>query len=487
IHRDIKPANLIQMPAPEGSVGAESSVGVVKITDFGLAMFTEHDPEKLKLTTGDKIMGSPAFMSPEQFVGNAVDFRSDIYSLGATAWNLLFGTPPFAGGSVAALFQQKTRPLVIADDLPIDLPSNQWQLLMGMMDPNPDRRPDSYETLIDAIDRLDVSKEMQETIELPVTLQSTPLSMSEQPTIRRPVVGVPGSVSPEAVTQQIVPKTAVSADKGDADRAIAQTKTTSLEPVSGSGIEEEGIAADTSREGDASDTRFAARWQRWVAGVVVAVIGLLAVVSLVNWPSARGPRDYRRVVSSDPLYDGVTLAGWDVGGSMIGAWNAVQAPDASTAIACTTRQGALTRPLPELAHPRVSLFVWLQPDSGPVDIDFGFEAGRLPGRRGCLRLNADSVELGIKSKDFGDVSQAQRIETPVSMLDRYHVVYIEKQNADWYVFLEEELIGTIPIEEVFDRNAIRLVVHGSRTSQLGDPVVYFSDFQLGELGLEASD
>ncbi len=150
IHRDIKPANIILLPPPEGAV---SQTEIVKIADFGLAMFADQSSEQLKLTTGDKIMGSPAYMSLEQFGGRQVDFRSDMYSLGATAWHLLFGKPPFQGRSVAALFQQKSNPLVIDPSaLPVVLPDDQMRLLMGLLDPDPNRRPQNYEQLIEAID-----------------------------------------------------------------------------------------------------------------------------------------------------------------------------------------------------------------------------------------------------------------------------------------------------------------------------------------------
>ena len=152
IHRDIKPANIILLPPPSGAV---SKAEIVKIADFGLAMFADQSSEHLKLTTGDKIMGSPAYMSLEQFGGRQVDFRSDMYSLGATAWHLLFGKPPFQGRNVADLFQQKSEPFFIDPaELPVVLPDDQMRLLARLLDPDPDRRPADYEQLIEAIDAL---------------------------------------------------------------------------------------------------------------------------------------------------------------------------------------------------------------------------------------------------------------------------------------------------------------------------------------------
>lgn len=511
IHRDIKPANLILMPPPEGTVGSAGDVGIVKITDFGLAMFTEHDADKMKLTTGDKIMGSPAFMSPEQFGGNAVDFRSDIYSLGATAWNLMFGKPPFQGGSVAMLYQQKLRPMVIDDELAVDLPPDQWQLLMGMMDPNPELRPDSYDVLIEAIDQLGLTETGRGSGKLSfVDGDSSSISFSEQPTVTLSPAGLNPSVPEnasgtaanksvsradvsEAATQQLSSASLVTAgvasqfggdEKGTDKLSMESTATyPALRPVEAKRLDSPtfAIGPDAETRQRAADGKSANKRIRWKLPAMIVLAIACVLFGLMLWPEARGPRDYRQVLSTRPLYDGVTLAGWDVGGSMIGAWNIVEAPDASTAIACTTRQGAVTRPLPNVAHARVSLFVWLQPDSGFVDIDFGFAADQMLSPRGCLRLDATQIELGIKYEDFAPMEQIEQKPSPLSMLDRYHVIYLEKQGSDWYVFLEEMLIGTIPIASIAEGDAIRFVVHGSRETPLGEPGVYFSDVQLSEL------
>jgi serine/threonine protein kinase len=85
VHRDIKPDNLLLTPA-----------GEVKVADFGLARLAQ-DPAALQLTQDGFTLGTPLYMSPEQVEGRAVDGRSDLYSLGATAYHLLAGVPPFTG------------------------------------------------------------------------------------------------------------------------------------------------------------------------------------------------------------------------------------------------------------------------------------------------------------------------------------------------------------------------------------------------------
>ncbi len=85
VHRDIKPANLMQ-----------DSHGATKISDLGLA---SHLDAEATQSEGKKIFGTPHFISPEQARGERVDARSDLYSLGATAYRLLSGKTPFEGAT----------------------------------------------------------------------------------------------------------------------------------------------------------------------------------------------------------------------------------------------------------------------------------------------------------------------------------------------------------------------------------------------------
>ncbi|MDD2701606.1 MAG: protein kinase [Sideroxydans sp.] len=87
IHRDIKPANI--MIAANGSI---------KIADFGIAkMDSSH------LTQAGMVLGTPTYMSPEQFMGKEVDGRSDLYSAGVTLYQMLTGERPFTGSPITIM------------------------------------------------------------------------------------------------------------------------------------------------------------------------------------------------------------------------------------------------------------------------------------------------------------------------------------------------------------------------------------------------
>lgn len=72
--------------------------GAVKITDFGLARLTEGAS---RVTRTGQVLGTPAYMAPEQIQGKVVDARTDIYALGVVLYELLTGELPFSGGDLA--------------------------------------------------------------------------------------------------------------------------------------------------------------------------------------------------------------------------------------------------------------------------------------------------------------------------------------------------------------------------------------------------
>ena len=133
IHRDIKPENLLI-----------TKKGVVKVSDFGLAKEanTGH-------TTTDAVMGTPAFMSPEQCDGKKVDARSDIYSLGGTFYRMITGRLPFeAETAMSMMYRHKHEALIPPHEVVPELPHSISKVVMKMLSKKREQR---YQTMADVI------------------------------------------------------------------------------------------------------------------------------------------------------------------------------------------------------------------------------------------------------------------------------------------------------------------------------------------------
>ena len=140
IHRDVKPSNLML---------AED--GVVKITDFGLAKAARSESQ---LTATGEVLGSPGYISPEQAQGQAIDARSDIYSLGATFYQLVTGRLPFeAPTPVAMIVKHLNEPLRSPRLLNPRVPYPIAACIQKMMAKRPGERFQDYEALIRELER----------------------------------------------------------------------------------------------------------------------------------------------------------------------------------------------------------------------------------------------------------------------------------------------------------------------------------------------
>jgi serine/threonine protein kinase len=96
IHRDLKPDNII-VAVPDGAGESET----VKVIDFGIVKLCETDMSTL--TQAGALIGTPFYMSPEQCLGEELDVRSDVYSLGAILYEMLGGRPPFTAPTPTAV------------------------------------------------------------------------------------------------------------------------------------------------------------------------------------------------------------------------------------------------------------------------------------------------------------------------------------------------------------------------------------------------
>lgn len=139
VHRDIKPSNIMLLNGlPPGAEGA------VKIVDFGIAKFGQHEGGEIQaLTRTGEILGSPLYMSPEQCAGERVDHRADIYSLGCVLFEALTGTPPYVGeNALATMMLHQTAPLPTLKEasLGTEFPQELERIVSKMLAKTPEER-----------------------------------------------------------------------------------------------------------------------------------------------------------------------------------------------------------------------------------------------------------------------------------------------------------------------------------------------------------
>ena len=154
VHRDIKPANILFMKGSD----------TIKIADFGIARVSSS--EEVQQTQAGMVIGTPRYMSPEQALGNDVDGRSDLFSVGVILYEICTGQKAFDSGTMTTLLLQITQedpePIKkVAPELPVGL----QRIITRLLNKNPDRRFQTGAELAEALQReLDslLDKELQD-------------------------------------------------------------------------------------------------------------------------------------------------------------------------------------------------------------------------------------------------------------------------------------------------------------------------------------
>ncbi len=213
-HRDVKPANiLVGIEESDGSSLIES----VKLADFGIAKAAG---ESTSLTTTGMTLGTMQYISPEAIEGEVVDNRSDIYSLGCTAFHLLAGQPPFTGTSIASTMSAHlTKAVPSISAVNEHLPERTDSVFERVLAKNPDDRYQSCAEFIAALQEAVGAGELRYP--------------ASAPTLAAPASPKRGAVDPDARTQL---------RKGEATTARPQRKSRTV-PILASAVGVLAVAA----------------------------------------------------------------------------------------------------------------------------------------------------------------------------------------------------------------------------------------------------
>ena len=194
VHRDLKPDNIFVTLDHERRE-------LLKIVDFGIAkLLKKQAPDGLKTKVG-AIVGTPAYMSPEQAMGTGIDDRADLYSLGVILYHMLAGKAPFrAADPRGLLFQQVS---MEPKPLPSSVPELVTRLIMTLMAKERDERPPSATAALGAFER--VYRQLQPDTTPWVTLLESP-SPHPAPRLPSPMPASAGRVPSPPPPPQAAPR-----------------------------------------------------------------------------------------------------------------------------------------------------------------------------------------------------------------------------------------------------------------------------------------
>lgn len=149
VHRDLKPDNVML-------VDRYGDQDVVKVLDFGIARFLEgvERQEIAKLTADGALVGTPAYMSPEQATGAPIVFASDLYSFGVMLFEMATGTVPFSAPTTVSLIVKHVHEAPPRPSERAELPEGLESLILSCLEKDPARRPKSARLVAEALEEI---------------------------------------------------------------------------------------------------------------------------------------------------------------------------------------------------------------------------------------------------------------------------------------------------------------------------------------------
>jgi serine/threonine-protein kinase len=244
VHRDVKPENVLI-----------SARGSVKIADFGLVRAVGSQT----VATGDVILGTVAYLSPEQVATGVSDARTDVYAAGIVAFEMLTGRPPFEGDNPMSVAYQHVHSDVPAPSTRVeDVPAQLDQLIVAATARNPDDRPRDASAFLAEL------RDVRTALHLPIVPVPIPVRPRPSPTPPVPVpIDHPAGQTGTRMLPADAASTAYTADTAKTAEGAATTPPTRVQ----------------KRPPPVARTRTAAarRRRRWlIALLVVLLLGLIS-------------------------------------------------------------------------------------------------------------------------------------------------------------------------------------------------------------------
>jgi serine/threonine protein kinase len=402
IHRDIKPANLLLVDPPAG-FELPDGLKMVKITDFGLAFLARDVEVQTRLTSVNTAIGSPHYLAPEQLAGEGFDHRVDIYALGATAYQLITGEPPFFSMKLPQLVAQKLS--LDAIDVRAKFPHispESSDLIRRMTRRIPSERIGDYPELLQRIDAL---------------VAAAPKPTSPPPNLSATAPTQIISVDPTPATLTAQPPVP-SASRRPARRRF-------LGLLAGGTVIAAGGAAGLWRFWPSQNL-----WRFWP--------GQKPTTSQALVPVGLGQQ----------LFDGLSLSGWR---AHSGAWTVKRNTEGGRVLSGTS--GSISHTLSNqvnkrrvaLDNFRLSVVVQLH-GAAAAEIEFGRDNSLDDGPRYVAQLTKKGVGIGRRADDAGRCV----IESAVLRLEHGptepSALAVERQPTSWWVLLDEKPVGSVPVQ-----------------------------------------